>query len=162
MNGDDPIIKLFEAQADVLEIVGSADAIDDAIAQLAGWMGQADLSEDDAAVLGHIGAVLFREGLRRRMGIRPGGISEEQRHLYGLALEAIGLRSPSADTALNQLSTVSAHSDDGGLRRLVKAVADAYGTGAHDPAVPIQAAEHSQAEATTLAVYCRHRLNDTF
>ena len=52
MNGDDPIIKLFEAQADVLEIVGSADAIDDAIAQLAGWMGQADLSEDDAAVLG--------------------------------------------------------------------------------------------------------------
>lgn len=162
MNADHPIIKLFETQAEVLDIVGSADAIDDAIAQLAGWMEQADLSEDDGAVLGRIGAVLYREGLRRRMGIRPGGISEEQRKLYGLALEAIGLRSPSADTALNQLNTVSAHSDDGGLCRLVKSVADAYGAGVHEPSVPIQEAAHSRGEAEMLAAYCRHRLNDTF
>lgn len=162
MNAGRPIIKLFEAQADVLDIVGSADAIEDAIAQLAGWMAQADLSEDDGAVLGHIGAVLFREGLRRRMGIHPGGISEEQRNLYGLALEAIGLRGPGAGAALNQLNTVSARSDDGGLRKLATSVADAYGSGAHDPSVPIQEAAHSRAEATALAVYCRHRLNDTF
>lgn len=159
---DHPIIKLFEARADVLDIAGSVEAIDDAIAQLAGWMEYADLSEDDAAVLGHIGAVLLREGLRRRMGIRPGGISDEQRNLYRLALEAIGLRSPSPDTALNQLNTVSAHSDDGALRRLVHAVADAYCSGAHDPAIPLHDATHCQPQAAALAAYCRHRLNDTF
>lgn len=158
---DHPVIKLFEARADVLDISGSVEAIDDAIAQLAGWMEYAELSEDDAAVLGHIGAVLFREGLRRRMGIRPGGISDEQRNLYRLALEAVGLRSPTADTALNQLNTVSAHSDDSALRRLVNTVIDAYRAGVHDPAVPIQDARHSQAHAVMLAEYCRHRLNDT-
>jgi len=30
-----------------------------------------ELSEDDEALLCHIGAVLYREGLRRRMGMRP-------------------------------------------------------------------------------------------
>jgi len=159
---DHPIVKLFEARADVLDIAGSADAIDDAIAQLAGWMAQADLPEDDAAVLGHIGAVLYREGLRRRMGIRPGGITDEQRDLYRLALEAIGLRSATADAALNQLNMVSAHSDDGGLRKLANAVADVYRNGPHDPAIPIREATHCQAQAAALAEYCRHRLNDTF
>lgn len=93
------------------------------------------MSENDATVLGHIGTVLFREGLRRRMDIRPGGISEEQRNLYGLALEGTELRSPNA-AAFNQLNTVSARSDDGGLRRLVKSVADAYGAGRVLPAPP--------------------------
>ncbi len=162
MNGDHPVVKLFEARADVLDIAGSVEAIDDAIAQLAGWMAQADLSEDAATVLGHIGAVLYREGLRRRMGIRPGGITNEQRNLYRLALEAIGLRSPTADAALNQLNTVSARSDDGGLRRLVNAVADAYRGGSHDPAIPIREAKQCQPQAEALAEYCRHRLNDTF
>ncbi|WP_298434844.1 hypothetical protein [Ottowia sp.] len=158
---DHPIIKLFEDRAELLDIAGSREAIDDAIAKLAGWMSQVDLDDDDAAVLGHIGAVLYREGLRRRMGIRPDGLSDEQRNLYRLALEALGLRSTTADTALNQLNTVSARSDDGALRRLVQAVADAYGVGAHDPAIPIHEAKHCQSQASALAGYCRQRLTET-
>lgn len=68
---DHPIIKQFEAHAELLEISGSVEAIDDAIVQLAGWMDGLELSEDDEAFLCHIGAVLYREGLRRRTGRRP-------------------------------------------------------------------------------------------
>jgi len=68
---DHPIIKLFEVHAELLDIGGSVEAIDDAIVQLAAWMDGLDLSEDDEALLCHIGAVLYREGLRRRMGMRP-------------------------------------------------------------------------------------------
>lgn len=47
---------------------GSGQGLDDAIADLAAWMGLAadHLTEDDWAVLGGIGGVLYREGLRRR------------------------------------------------------------------------------------------------
>ena len=41
-----------------------------AYVQLAFWMDGLELSEDDEALLCHIGAVLYREGLRRRMGMR--------------------------------------------------------------------------------------------
>jgi len=68
---DHPIIKQFEAHAELLDIGGSVEAIDDAIVQLAAWMDGLDLSEDDEALLCHIGAVLYREGLRRRTGMRP-------------------------------------------------------------------------------------------
>ncbi|MBS0339825.1 MAG: hypothetical protein JSS56_04825 [Proteobacteria bacterium] len=61
-----PTIKLFEQQAELLEIQGSAKGLDDAIALLAGWMELADLSEDDWAVLGEVGGILYRDGLRRR------------------------------------------------------------------------------------------------
>ena len=61
-----PTINLFEQQAELLEIQGSAKGLDDAIAQLAAWMDLADLSEDDWAVLGEVGGILYREGLRRR------------------------------------------------------------------------------------------------
>jgi len=63
---DHPIIKQFEAHAELLDIVGSAEAIDDAIVQLAIWMDGLELSEDDEALLCRIGAILHREGLRRR------------------------------------------------------------------------------------------------
>ncbi|UCV20984.1 hypothetical protein KI610_12910 [Ferribacterium limneticum] len=68
---DHPIIKQFEAHAELLDISGSAEAIDEAIVQLATWMDGLVLSEDDQALLCHIGAVLYREGLRGRMGMRP-------------------------------------------------------------------------------------------
>lgn len=46
----------------------SGKGLGDAIADLAAWMSLAadHLTEDDLAVLGGIGAVLYREGLRRR------------------------------------------------------------------------------------------------
>ena len=65
---DHPIIKQFEAHAELLDIGGSAEAIDDAIIQLAIWMDTLELAEDDEALLCRIGAILYREGLRRRMG----------------------------------------------------------------------------------------------
>ena len=68
---DHPIIKQFEAHAELLDISGSVEAIDEAIVQLATWMDGLELSEDDQALLCHIGAVLYREGLRGRTGIRP-------------------------------------------------------------------------------------------
>lgn len=61
-----PTINLFEQQAKLLEIQGSAKRLDDAIALLAAWMDLADLSENDWAVLGEVGGILYREGLRRR------------------------------------------------------------------------------------------------
>lgn len=62
---DHPIVKQFEAHAELLDISGSAEAIDDAIVQLALSL---ELAEDDAALLCRIGAILYREGLRRRVG----------------------------------------------------------------------------------------------
>lgn len=67
MSQNHPIIKQFEAQAEVLDITGSAEAIDEAIVQLATWMDGLELSDDDSALLCRIGAILYREGLRRRM-----------------------------------------------------------------------------------------------
>lgn len=65
---DHPIIKQFETHAELLDIGGSAEAIDDAIILLAVWMDTLELAEDDEALLCRIGAILYREGLRRRMG----------------------------------------------------------------------------------------------
>ena len=64
---DHPIIKQFEAHAELLDISGSTEAIDDAIVQLAAWMDTLELAEDDEALLCRIGEILYREGLRRRM-----------------------------------------------------------------------------------------------
>lgn len=54
----------------MLEQQGSHQGLDDAIANLAAWMDLAanHLTEDDMAVLGEIGGVLYREGLLRREG----------------------------------------------------------------------------------------------
>ena len=65
---DHPTIKQFEAHAELLDISGSVAAIDDAIVQLAIWMDGLELSEDDETLHCRIGAILYREGLRRRMG----------------------------------------------------------------------------------------------
>jgi hypothetical protein len=61
-------IKLFEKTARLLESQDSSKGLDDAIAQLAAWMDVSDLSEDDWVVLVEVGAILYREGLRRRPG----------------------------------------------------------------------------------------------
>lgn len=63
-----PTIELFEQRAALLDVQGSSRGLDDAIADLAAWMGLAadHLTEDDWAVLGGIGGVLYREGQRRR------------------------------------------------------------------------------------------------
>ena len=65
---DHPIIKLFEERAFLLDTQQSAAGLDDAIAKLAGWMDlvRGDLTEDDWAVLGEIGGLMYREGLERR------------------------------------------------------------------------------------------------
>ncbi|MNY77240.1 hypothetical protein D3C86_2170770 [compost metagenome] len=52
----------------LLDMQGSKAGLDDAIANLAAWMELArnHLTEDDWAVLGEIGGVLYREGASRR------------------------------------------------------------------------------------------------
>ena len=64
-----PLIKLFEQRAELLDLQGSKAGLDDALAELAAWMDleRDHLTEDDRAVLGEIGGILYREGLRRRM-----------------------------------------------------------------------------------------------
>lgn len=61
-------IALFQTQAEVLDVAGSIAGLDDAVAELAGWIELARnrLSDDDRVVLTWIGGVLYREGLRRR------------------------------------------------------------------------------------------------
>lgn len=61
-----PTITLFEKTARLLDVQESSKGLDDAIAQLAAWMDVSDLSEDDWVVLVEVGAILYREGLRRR------------------------------------------------------------------------------------------------
>lgn len=63
-----PLIALFETKAAVIEITEGKDGLDEAIALLASWMSVAEnkLSEDDLAVLSDVGAILYKEGLRRR------------------------------------------------------------------------------------------------
>lgn len=67
---DDPIIKRFEATAELLDIQNDQSTLDDAIARLAAWMDLAadHLTDDDCAVLVGIGALLYRDGLKRRTG----------------------------------------------------------------------------------------------
>jgi hypothetical protein len=63
-----PIVQLFEERAVRLDMQGSKAGLDDSIANLAAWMelAQGHLSEDDWAVLGEIGGLLYREGASRR------------------------------------------------------------------------------------------------
>lgn len=73
MSGLHPLIALFENRAEVLDATGQATNQDDAIVKLASWMelAKARLTEDDMAVLADIGAILYRDGLKRRMGGQP-------------------------------------------------------------------------------------------
>ncbi|QOF76051.1 hypothetical protein [Variovorax sp. 38R] len=63
-----PIIALFEERAGLLDVQRSKAGLDEAVANLAAWMELArdHLTEDDWAVLGEIGGVLYREGASRR------------------------------------------------------------------------------------------------
>lgn len=63
-----PTIELFEQRAALLDLQGSEAGLDEAIVDLAAWVDLASqhLTEDDLTVLGGIGGVLYREGLRRR------------------------------------------------------------------------------------------------
>jgi len=63
-----PLIVIFQQRAEMLDMQGSKATLDDAIGMLAAWieaMGSR-LTEDDLAVLGEIGGMLYRDGLNRR------------------------------------------------------------------------------------------------
>lgn len=64
-----PIIDLFESKAQVLDQTGSKTSVDDAVTLLASWIGVAQdrLSENDLIILSDVGAMLYREGLNRRL-----------------------------------------------------------------------------------------------
>lgn len=66
------LVQFLETCAQLLDIVGSAESLDEALALLAGWMVQAPLSEDDVAVVAQ-GGVRYREGLRRRVSSASAG-----------------------------------------------------------------------------------------
>lgn len=68
MNDLHPMIALFESHAELLEVAGDRGNLDDAIVKLAAWMmlARGHLNEDDMAVLGEVGARMYREGMRRR------------------------------------------------------------------------------------------------
>lgn len=61
-------ICLFELYSLVLDVQRSDWGLNDAIAELAAWMDLARdrLTDEDWMVLGHIGAVLYREAVRRK------------------------------------------------------------------------------------------------
>lgn len=63
-----PTIQIFQQRAELLNIQQSIEGLDDAIANLAAWMNMARdrLTEDDWVVLGEVGGLLYREGVRRR------------------------------------------------------------------------------------------------
>lgn len=65
-----PTIELFETKAELLETTGSKEGLDEAISLLAGWIDLAKphLTEDDLTILSDIGAMLYREGLKKRLG----------------------------------------------------------------------------------------------
>ncbi|MBI3346966.1 MAG: hypothetical protein HY020_07110 [Burkholderiales bacterium] len=66
---DHPLVAQFEAGAELLDLQRDRASIDDAVVRLAAWMDLAadHLTEDDQTVLVGIGAVLYRDGLRRRL-----------------------------------------------------------------------------------------------
>ncbi len=68
-----PRIAQFEAGAELLDLQRDGASLDDAVVRLAAWMDLAasHLTDQDQAELTGIGAVLYRDGLRRRMqGLR--------------------------------------------------------------------------------------------
>lgn len=64
-----PVIKLFEGAAELLDIQQDKTDPDEAMIRLAAWMDLANdhLTVDDQTVLVGIGALLYRDGLARRM-----------------------------------------------------------------------------------------------
>ncbi|WP_089084287.1 hypothetical protein [Aquitalea magnusonii] len=64
-----PIIALFETQAQMLDVSDQQTNIDDAIVKLTTWLylSQGVLSEDDMTLLVEVGGILYREGLERRL-----------------------------------------------------------------------------------------------
>lgn len=70
MDDTHPVIAQFQAHAEVMDSTDRRPGLDDAIVKLAGWMFEAGsrLTEDDLTVLTEIGAILYRDGLNRRMG----------------------------------------------------------------------------------------------
>ncbi|MBO9513997.1 MAG: hypothetical protein J7549_07760 [Variovorax sp.] len=62
-----PLIELFEQQAALLDLRKSAAGLDDAVCLLASWMYTAKdhLTDEDLAVLGELGGMLYREGVRK-------------------------------------------------------------------------------------------------
>ena len=64
-----PLIALFQAQAELLDLAQNKATLSDAISLLASWMDVARgrLTEDDLVVLGEIGGILYRDGLARRL-----------------------------------------------------------------------------------------------
>lgn len=65
-----PIIALFETYSLAICATGRRASLDDMVVKFAGWLEEAQdrLSEDDMAVLLEVGAIMYRDGLRRRMG----------------------------------------------------------------------------------------------
>lgn len=63
-----PTVHLFQQLAELLDLQRNEAGLDEAISRLAAWMDLArdHLTEDDLTVLGEIGGMLYREGLRRR------------------------------------------------------------------------------------------------
>lgn len=53
----------------MLNMQGSKGTLDDAISLLAAWidMNRSNLTEDDLAILGEVGGMLYREGLNRKL-----------------------------------------------------------------------------------------------
>jgi hypothetical protein len=64
------VLKLFEQRAELLHIAGCSWDLDDAASELAAWLDLAryKLTESDVNALTNVGALLYREGLRKRAG----------------------------------------------------------------------------------------------
>ncbi|WP_148716673.1 hypothetical protein [Chitinolyticbacter meiyuanensis] len=63
---------MMQTNAEVLDAIGSTAGVNEALAELVSWMQLTKhLTEDDLAVLGQIGAILYREGLRRQTDMGP-------------------------------------------------------------------------------------------
>ena len=64
-----PFIALFEQKAQVLDASGAFRHSDEAIVMLAQWLAvrHPHLTESDVIVLTDIGAILYRDGLNRRL-----------------------------------------------------------------------------------------------
>lgn len=64
-----PVVTLFQHRAEMLDMQGSKAGTDEALVQLASWIDleRDKLSEDDLAVLVGVGAMLYRDGLARRV-----------------------------------------------------------------------------------------------
>jgi len=62
-----PTILYFQQRAATLSLKGDNRGLDEALVLLAAWMdaSQDQLGERDWAALGEVGAILYREGLKR-------------------------------------------------------------------------------------------------